>query len=215
MAATSSRLKSVAIVFSVLLALVIAAALVGVGAMAIVFALVPARQSTSCEIMIVVLDSDGQPLRDLPVELWGYDKRTQHATTNARGEAVFSNQTFDYSRTILSPRHNRPDGFEVRARFPELTDLYYRWRVKKSGESEYELFDDSYDFYFGGHWLGRFRGDNQVLREITEQGKTHGAKPLGPGHMPLTFWNSTSTLEPSATGPEVWSLRIELRAVAK
>jgi hypothetical protein len=209
----SSGLKIAAIVLGSLFLAVVLLFLLGVGLMALTFAMLPGTTSTDCELTIVLRDADGQPLADQEVHLWSYTSQNQHAMTDAQGQVIFSGQRFRYSATILSPGMNRPDKFEIRARFPELTDLYYRWDIARSGTLDYEIFDDSYDYYFGDHWLGRFNEQGQVLNKIKDMGKWQQAKPLDQVAAPVKLWKTKGTLEPSPTGPEAWSLRLELQAV--
>ena len=214
MSEKKSGLKVAALVVGSLFTAVIFAVLLGLGLMALVFAILPGEQQTTAEVTVVVLAADGQPQSGLEVELWGYEQASQRGTTNARGEAVFRNQSFSFSKSILSPRRDRPREFTMRARFPERTELYYRWNVKKSGELEYDIFDDSYDYYFGGHWLGRFRGDEQTTQTIKDMGKLQRAKSLTDVKVPLKYFESKADLRRSETGPEPWFLRLELRATA-
>ena len=207
-----SGLRVAGLVVGALVAAVIFAVLLGLGLLAVVFAILPGQAQTTAELTVVVLGADGQPQSGLEVELWAYEQASEQAKTNVRGEAVFRNKSFSFGKSILTQRRDRPAEFPIRARFPEQTELYYRWDVVKSGELEYDLFDDSYDYYFGRHWLGRFRGDEQTKQTIKDMGELQRAKPLDQVKAPLKYFDSKVDLRRSETGPETWSIRLELRA---
>ncbi|MFM8251112.1 MAG: Ig-like domain-containing protein [Planctomycetota bacterium] len=208
----ASGWKVAAIVIASLLAAVILMIVLGVGLMAVTFAILPGTAFTNCEVTVVLRDADGNPLADQEVDLWSYDSQTYQGKTDAQGQVVFSGQSYRYDVTLWSRGVNRPDEFPVRARFPDLTDLYYRWDVVRSGTQDYELFDDSFDYYFGSHWLGTFNEQGPVRRKIKDMGKWHDAKPLDKVAAPVKLWKTKVTLEPSPTGPEAWSLRLKLQA---
>lgn len=135
----------------------------------------PATQVVHANYHISFQDEKGQPLKNLPVDVWEYEHYTQHAKTNEEGKVEFKNQSYQTVKMFFQFWNLRPDVFSMRLRFPELSKLYYRFEVKKEGPVSYEVFNDSYDYFFGEKWLGTFNDKTQIAQKIKDYDKTYNA----------------------------------------
>ncbi len=134
----------------------------------------PATQIAKTNI-IIKLSENGQALTKQAVVLWEYDYPSQKAVSNEQGTLEFENKGYSFSKIFLQFWKKRPEVFEVRLKMPEISNLYYRFEVKNSGSVEYEVFNDSYDYFFGEKWLGTFNDKTQVRKTVRDFDKTYSA----------------------------------------
>lgn len=206
-------LRILVIVLIVLASLLVAAAVLTVGVMAAVFAILPGQASAKAEIQVVLLDQYGVPMNNVEVQIWKYDYSSSYASTDQQGIAVFKDQHFSYQSGLLSGRSGRPDIFELRVRFPEQSDLYYRFEVSQDGPVDYHVFDDSYDYFFGEHWLGKFSGSEQIETVAYDASGSYQAKSLSEVAAPLLFWQAQAKIDRLQATPGDWSIRLNLREI--
>lgn len=204
-------MRSMKKLISVMLLCLTVMALIIIGLPAMVFAILPAQRSVTADVAIAVRDKDGQPLVGTQVELWEYDYAWRRATTDAEGVAHFIGERFDHHVNILNAWSTRPAAFPIRVRVPELTDLYYRYDIHRAGEQQYHIFDDSYDYFFGGHWLGVFDDQGQVTSQVVDASSRYQAKDLAEVTAPMHLWRAQAAIKRAPGQPPRWDLRLDLQ----
>lgn len=198
------------LIFAILLCITVMALII-VGLPAMVFAILPAQRSVTADVAIAVKDSDGHPLVGTQVELWEYEHVWRRAITDADGVARFRGERFDHHVSILNAWSTRPAAFPIRVRLPELTDLYYRYDIHRAGEQQCHIFDDSYDYFFGGHWLGVFDDQGQVTTQVADALGRYQAKDLAEVTAPMHLWRAQAAIDRAPGQPARWDLRLELQ----
>ncbi len=178
----------------------------------IVFAVLPVPRTAKATVSISLRDAQGQPLRGTEVQLWGYQQNSRDAVTDDQGLAVFNAESASYSTSVFSPWRRRPSVFELRVQVPEQSELYYRFEISRSGPTEYQIFDDSYDYYFGEHWLGTFNEYGQIADQTRHAGRVYVAKAANDVAAPIQLWKAQATVGNCGDGTNLWKLRLDLQA---
>lgn len=182
-------MKVILIIFFTLLGLFILLLL------ALAFAF-PLTQVTKADIQINLGNPQGQSLPNVAVEIWEYDHATQRSVTNDQGIVEFKDQSFLFSKSFLQFWKKKPDVFSIRLRTPEIDKLYYRFEVKGFGSVPYEVFSDSYDYFFGEKWLGTFNEKTQTHHQIKEMSETYTAVEPPNDCKCVPLWNAKSSITP-------------------
>lgn len=140
------------------------------------------------ELDVNLSDKFGNPLRNVEIELWEYDRYSKYATTDENGKVKFQ-------KGILESGLSRPGAIDIpiRLRFDSRQNgidaflpFYYRFEVNgRAKDVPYNIFISSYDYWFGGTWAGTFYNktsgkDPEFSKRIMEgfSFKTYKAVPL-------------------------------------
>ncbi len=95
---------------------------------------------------------------------------------------------------------------------PEVSPAYYRFEIAWNGNIRYHIFDDFYDYFFGGHWPGLYQGKQQLQNLILDAGRWHQAKVPATGGDPIQLWDATARIQQGGAGKDVWKITLELQA---
>lgn len=185
----------------IVIASILIAVMAVVGLIVLGFCLLPATIVDRADVSITVMDSAGNPVPNLPIELWEYDMSTQHQTTDSRGVARFEDQSYKYSKAIINFWVDRPAEFVVRFRIPDRSQLYYRTHVTTTGQPTYHVFNDKYDYFFGEKWIGEFDDHERLRDTVSDMGKTYPAVAPNTPDQSVPLWHIDATVS-EATNPD-------------
>lgn len=175
----------------------------------------PATQVVHADIIIGLSDEKGQALANQEVEIWEYDHYTQTARSNEKGIVEFKNQSFMISKIMLQFWKKRPEVFSIRLRMPQINKLYYRFEVENFGSVPYEVFSDSYDYFFGEKWLGSFNDKTQTRHQVKDMGKIYSAVEPPNECKCVPLWNAKANISPVGENNFVIQLNLEQSGIWK
>ncbi len=198
------------------------------GACGVLFMSLPALTGTRVvhiNFELLLKDPKGKPIPRTEVVVWEYDYPSQKAETDDTGRVTFPDQSFQfvdlYSRVSQLFR-SRPGSFPVRLKFPqlpEMKDVYYRFEITKDGKARYHAFNTTYDYFFGGQWLGEFDESGRLRASISEGGDRYSAVVPAGSCRCVPLWKSQAKLEKAERIPSFphdrFNLHLEIQAMGK
>lgn len=136
-------------------------------AAAVTFAFSIGTRSVAAAVRVKIKDASGQPLHGVQVLLWKDGYPSTHAATNPDGEAVFYDQRYQWTGSMLVGRRSLPPVLPVRLHFPQLSTVYYRFECRPGRTTtHYNVFHSTYDYFRTGNWAGEFvNGDRTTGRD--------------------------------------------------